>query len=175
YTGNSISVVVLVGMILAILGVSKNIVHPSSNIGKLPLEIAPILIVIGLCVAIYMGYVEITQTKAICGPVGDCNTVQQSSYAYIFGIIPIGALGVLGYLIIAITWLFGNFGSIYWLKHSMYIFFVSTLLGTIFSIYLTFLEPFVIGASCAWCRTSAVVMTLLLVYSQGYIFVFKEL
>ena len=35
--------------------------------------------------------------------------------------------------------------------------------GTLFSIYLTFLEPFVIGAVCAWCLTSAVVMTLLLV------------
>jgi uncharacterized membrane protein len=27
--------------------------------------------------------------------------------------------------------------------------------GTLFSIYLTFLEPFVIGATCAWCLTSA--------------------
>ena len=34
--------------------------------------------------------------------------------------------------------------------------------GTLFSIYLTFLEPFVIGATCAWCLTSAVVMTLLM-------------
>lgn len=30
------------------------------------------------------------------------------------------------------------------------------------TIHLTFLEPFVIGATCAWCLTSAVVMTLLL-------------
>jgi uncharacterized membrane protein len=37
-----------------------------------------------------------------------------------------------------------------------------TLLGTLFSIYLTFLEPFVIGATCAWCLTSAIVMTALL-------------
>jgi uncharacterized membrane protein len=35
-------------------------------------------------------------------------------------------------------------------------------LGTLFSIYLTFLEPFVIGATCAWCLTSAVVMTLVM-------------
>jgi uncharacterized membrane protein len=38
----------------------------------------------------------------------------------------------------------------------------AALLGTLFSIYLTFLEPFVIGATCAWCLTSAVIMTLLL-------------
>jgi uncharacterized membrane protein len=34
--------------------------------------------------------------------------------------------------------------------------------ATGFSIYLTFLEPFVIGASCAWCLTSAVATTLIL-------------
>jgi uncharacterized membrane protein len=37
-----------------------------------------------------------------------------------------------------------------------------TVFGTLFSIYLTFLEPFVIGATCAWCLTSAVLMAALL-------------
>jgi len=36
------------------------------------------------------------------------------------------------------------------------------LVGTLFSIYLTVLEPFVIGATCMWCVASAVAMTLLL-------------
>ena len=35
--------------------------------------------------------------------------------------------------------------------------------GILFSIYLTFLEPFVIGATCAWCVTSAILMTVLFV------------
>ena len=35
------------------------------------------------------------------------------------------------------------------------------LFGTAFSIYLTFLEPFVIGATRAWCLTSAMVITAL--------------
>jgi uncharacterized membrane protein len=34
--------------------------------------------------------------------------------------------------------------------------------GVLFSIYLTFLEPFVIGATCAWCLTSAIIMTAML-------------
>jgi len=34
--------------------------------------------------------------------------------------------------------------------------------ATLFSAWLTFLEPFVIGASCAWCLSSAVIVTLLL-------------
>jgi uncharacterized membrane protein len=37
-----------------------------------------------------------------------------------------------------------------------------TTIGLLFSIYLTFLEPFVIGATCAWCLTSAIIITLLL-------------
>ena len=36
-----------------------------------------------------------------------------------------------------------------------------TWFGILFSIYLTFLEPFVIGATCVWCLTSAVVTTSL--------------
>jgi uncharacterized membrane protein len=34
--------------------------------------------------------------------------------------------------------------------------------GTLFSGYLTFLEPFVIGATCAWCLTSAVLIAVIL-------------
>ncbi len=37
-----------------------------------------------------------------------------------------------------------------------------SIFGTLLSVYLTFLEPFVIGATCAWCLTSAVVITLLM-------------
>ena len=37
-----------------------------------------------------------------------------------------------------------------------------TLVGTLFSIYLTWLELFVIQAVCAWCLSSAVIITLLM-------------
>jgi hypothetical protein len=37
--------------------------------------------------------------------------------------------------------------------------------GVLFSIYLTYLELFVIAAVCAWCLSSAVIMALLLVVS----------
>jgi uncharacterized membrane protein len=161
-------------MLIVTGNVGRNILNHPTRIKRLPPSIAPILIVIGLSVALYMSYVEITQTEAICGPVGHCNTVQQSSYAYLFGIIPIGVLGVLGYIVIALTWLFGRFGPRRWHKLSMHLFFALTIFGTLFSIYLTFLEPFVIGASCAWCLSSAIVMTVLLVYSQGYTITDKE-
>ena len=33
--------------------------------------------------------------------------------------------------------------------------------GVLFSIYLTFLEPFVIGATCMWCISSAIFQTII--------------
>jgi len=39
------------------------------------------------------------------------------------------------------------------------------LFGTIFSIYLTYLELFVIKAVCMWCVSSAIIITLLLLFS----------
>jgi uncharacterized membrane protein len=42
-----------------------------------------------------------------------------------------------------------------------------TVSGVAFSIYLTFLEPFVIGATCAWCLTSAILITVLMWLAAG--------
>jgi len=41
------------------------------------------------------------------------------------------------------------------------------LFGTLLSLYLTFLEPFVIKAVYVWCLTSAVIITLLMLLSLG--------
>ena len=45
--------------------------------------------------------------------------------------------------------------------------FVIVFGSTLFSLYLTYLEPFVIRAVCMWCLTSAVIMTLILLLSLG--------
>ncbi len=124
--------------------------------------IIPVLAVAGLGVAAYLAFVETTASEAVCGPVGDCNAVQQSPYARLFGFLPIGVLGAIGYLVILALWLWQRYGpaqstaKIAWMLPAVAIF------GVLFSIYLTFLEPFVIAAVCMWCITSAVIMLLLL-------------
>ncbi|HRQ37023.1 MAG TPA: vitamin K epoxide reductase family protein [Chloroflexota bacterium] len=121
----------------------------------------PLLALVGLGVAAYLAYVETQAVTAVCGPIGDCNAVQTSAYAYLFG-IPIGVLGVVGYLAILGMWAWHTRQN----DHRAILALVGmTAFGVLFSIYLTYLEPFVIGAVCAWCLTSAVVMTLLLVMS----------
>jgi len=122
----------------------------------------PLLALAGLGVAGYLAYVETTATPAICGPVGDCNAVQSSPYARLFGVLPIGVLGAAGYVAILGAWLWGRFGNGRLAELAPSALFGLTLSGVAFSLYLTFLEPFVIGAVCAWCLTSAVIMTALL-------------
>lgn len=122
---------------------------------------------IGLIAAAYLTYVEMTQTTAICGPVGDCNAVQQSQYAKLFGFFPVALLGLLGYLAIL-----ASHGYTHWIKgpgadYVPALTFSMVLFGLAFSIYLTYLEPFVIGATCAWCLASAVCMLLLALFTAG--------
>jgi len=165
-TGNTLSVIVLVGIIGSALFTAFRFQQrkTAEDTGKWQLLI-PILCVIGFGVAGYLAYVETTQVKAVCGPVGDCNTVQQSEYARLFGILPIGVMGLAGYVAILASWLVERFTKDKLADLAALALFGMTAFGTLFSIYLTFLEPFVIGATCAWCLTSAILMTVLMLLS----------
>ncbi len=164
--GNTLSVIALLIMISVLiqtgLVIQKNRII--ANNAKL-FWLVPLLAVIGIGVASYLAFVEFTRTEAVCGPVGRCNTVQQSPYATLFGILPVGFLGVLGYLAVIFSWLMNRIGPDKWRKGFAFLLWFVSLFGIGFSIYLTFLEPFVIGASCMWCLGSALIMTALLVLS----------
>lgn len=121
----------------------------------------PILALLGLGVAVYLAYVEITHVEAICGPIGECNIVQSSPYAQIFG-MPIAVLGVLFYLVVGFLWAGQKYLPGRWAGLAGVELLGLTLAGLLFSIYLTWLELFVIQAICAWCVSSAVITTLLL-------------
>jgi uncharacterized membrane protein/glutaredoxin len=122
----------------------------------------PILSIIGMGVAFYLAFVETTGAQAVCGPVGDCNVVQQSDYAVLFGILPVGVAGLLGYIAILGLWAWQRFGPADKIEKTAWMLPFVIFFGTAFSTYLTFLEPFVIGAICMWCMTSAWIMTILL-------------
>jgi uncharacterized membrane protein/thiol-disulfide isomerase/thioredoxin len=164
--GNTLAVIVLIGMIASLIWAAILFKKREGFSTKVVASwLIPLLCVIGLSVAGYLAYVETTQTTAVCGPVGDCNTVQQSDYARLFGVLPIGVLGLFGYMAIIVAWLFARYGREDLAQLAVLALFTMTALGTVFSIYLTFLEPFVIGATCAWCLTSSVLMTILLLLS----------
>lgn len=126
----------------------------------------PALAVIGLGVAGYLAYVEATQTVAVCGPIGDCNTVQNSPYAKLLG-LPLGVVGLAGYGVILAGWLWEGRRAWPLADQMPLIVFCAALFSVVFSIYLTYLEIFVIRATCIWCLSSAVIVTLILLLSTG--------
>jgi len=159
--GNSIAVVVLLGM-LASLTMVLTAAFRRTRLPVWPGALVATLILLGFVVAGYLSWVELTYSEAVCGPVGDCNAVQQSPYARLFGLIPVGILGVYAYAALGLGWLLLNRAPARWNGVLATGLWLVALVGTVFSIYLTALEPFVIGATCMWCVTSAVIITLLM-------------
>jgi uncharacterized membrane protein len=162
--GNSLAVVVLVALIVSLVAVP--IVLAKGALGDGPPWMIPVLATVGTLVSLYLAQVETTGAEAVCGPVGDCNAVQQSAYASIFG-IPIGVLGVVGYLLLFIAWIVSNTVHGRVGQWGAVAAFAIAFGGTAFSVYLTFLEPFVIGATCMWCLTSALCIAGLLWLTAG--------
>lgn len=121
----------------------------------------PLLALAGLGVAAYLVYVEISPVEAVCGPVGQCGEVQASPYARVFG-LPVAGLGLLNYLAIGLLWLGQRYNLDKIAGLSVWGLLGLTIVGTLFSIYLTLLELFVIQAVCLWCLSSAVIITLLM-------------
>lgn len=161
--GNLLSIVVLIGMVVSLIAVlARWMLPPPVREAPLTSWLVPPLALLGMGVAIYLTIIELSGDPAVCGPVGDCNAVQQSPYAFLFGLIPVGALGIIGCAAIILTWVAAHYLAGRPHDLAVMVLFGLTVIGTGFSIYLTFLEPFVIGATCAWCLSSAVLQTLML-------------
>jgi uncharacterized membrane protein len=160
--GNGLAILVLVGMIATVVRSILALRRPARATRTRPLDwLTPVLGLAGLGVASYLAHVEVRGVEAVCGPVGDCNTVQQSEWARLFGVLPIGVLGVLGFSAILLAWAVRRWGAGRASSWAAVALLAMTGFGFLFSIYLTFLEPFVIGATCLWCLSSAVIMTTL--------------
>ena len=163
--GFTLAIVIMVGMAAALLYVIVVVLRdatPKSARPKWLTWLTPLLALAGLGVAGYLTYVETQLVAAVCGPVGDCNAVQSSPYARLFGVLPVGLLGAIGYVGILIAWAAGRWGRGKMAGYAPLVLFGIAFFGVAFSLYLTYLEPFVIHAVCIWCITSAVIITLIL-------------
>lgn len=118
-----------------------------------PTLCSALLTVAGIGVAGYLTYVHYKGISPVCST-GGCERVQASSYSEITG-VPVALLGLIGYLGIgASLFVAGDIGRV--------LTFMLALIGFGFSVYLTYLELFVIDAICQWCVASAVIMAALL-------------
>ena len=118
---------------------------------------------IGLIDSIYLGIVKLTHQEVYCAGSGACESVNNSPYSEING-IPIAYLGLFAYIIIILL-LFLEPRGAFWREYSPIIVFGMVLAGFLYSIYLTYIEIYVLRAICPYCVVSAVVMLVLFVVS----------
>ncbi len=107
---------------------------------------------IGLCIALYLSYVELRMEAPSCGIIRGCETVANSEYSRVAG-IPVAVFGVvlsLTLMVLALAWWrTGRPGLL--LAH-----YALSMVGVIFEMYFTYLELFVIHAVCVWCAAYAI-------------------
>lgn len=123
--------------------------EPAGGISKLPL-LAALVALIGLADAIYLTIQHYTGEKVPCSVTGGCEAVLTSAYAEIAG-IPLAAFGAAAYFIafsLAILAAFGN--RLMWR-----LFGAQTALMAGFSLWLFYLQAFVIKEFCQFCLLSA--------------------
>lgn len=128
-----------------------------------------VLALIGLIDSLYLTWIKISHTEALCLPgIGNCDIVNNSRYAEIMG-IPVAALGASAYLtillVLGIGWRYPS-GK----EFANLALFGLTLAGTGYSGYLTYLEFAIIKAICPFCLLSAIVMGLLFIIATARLF-----
>jgi uncharacterized membrane protein len=114
------------------------------------------LAILGIGVATYIAIADAGGGAPACLAGGHgCQTVADSSYSHLGG-INVAVFGIAGYVLLfgaaMATGDPGRFAGLF-----------LALIGFGFSLYLTYLELFVIDAICQWCVASAVIATALMV------------
>ena len=111
--------------------------------------------------AAYLLIYKLTSAQAMCLGSGECSTVNSSRYSEING-IPVSLLGLLAYLAIIVIHALESH-SRFIEKHDNLLVFGLSLLGVLFSAYLTYVELYIIHAVCPFCVASAVLITIIFI------------
>jgi uncharacterized membrane protein len=123
-----------------------------------------LLALAGLGVSGYLTWTHLTNQAIACGGSQDCDLVQQSAYSTVLG-IPVALLGMLAYVtLLALLFLRGRLPEVWDAYIPLAVFGIS-LIGVLYSAYLTYLEIYVIYAICRWCVSSAVIITAIFLLS----------
>src|SRR3989338_1832961 len=117
------------------------------------------LSLICIVLAIYVLQSFLRQTSIVCLNSG-CELVRKSPYSYLFGFLPVPAVGLVGYSLLAILAFLRSAStkySLFFLKIMLGI----GLFGVFFVSWFTYTELFLIKAICTWCAVSAVNMFII--------------
>ncbi len=131
----------------------------SNTVAKLPL-LAAVVALIGLADAMYLTIKHYTGEAVPCSIVEGCEQVLTSSYAEIAG-IPLAIFGAAAYFVAFALAILAAFGNV----RAWMLFGVQIVLMTIFTVWLVYLQAFVIEAFCQFCLLSAgTTLTLFVIY-----------
>ncbi|UYN91239.1 MAG: vitamin K epoxide reductase family protein [Anaerolineales bacterium] len=120
------------------------------------------LSILGFVNAAYLTYVKLVE-DGVCAVGGGCAIVNTSPYASLWG-IPIAAIGGAAFLTMLIVLLLEERSDFFAINGSLIVFGLS-LIGVLYSAYLTYLELYVIHAICPFCVVSAIILVAMLVVS----------
>lgn len=119
-----------------------------------------LLSILGAIDSVYLWIIKLVNKPTLCiQGVGDCWSVNTSKYSEING-IPISVLGAVAYLLIIIIIIFENRIELVKRNSTLAVFGI-TLIGVVYSAYLTYLEIWIIRAICPFCILSALIMLAL--------------
>jgi uncharacterized membrane protein len=120
-----------------------------------------ISLVFGILVTSYLSYLKASSVPAVCvvGSVFNCGAVLNSAYSVFMG-IPIAYLGLFMYLTLSVILFFEHRVS-FLQEYGKILMFGIGLFAWLFSMYLVYLQFFVLGALCPWCLSHETNMTIL--------------
>jgi uncharacterized membrane protein len=111
-----------------------------------------LLSLLGAGIASYLTYAHVAHVQVSCAT-GGCETVQTSRYAELGG-VPVAALGLAGYVLLAASAAFRA-------DLARALGFAAALGGLAFAAYLFYVQAAVLEAYCQWCLASDAVLALL--------------
>ncbi len=135
---------------------------PSSSASRPWLWTSVVLCLTGIGVAGYLSAKRIVGGSLACSRWAQCDTVNNSPYAKIYG-VPVSFIGLVGYFVLLGLSLAALQQEGRTQRNLLLLAFLGALGGVAFSAYLTYIELYVIEAVCSWCVASAIIITLLAV------------
>lgn len=126
-------------------------------------NITYVTVIIAILISGYLSYLKITNEHAAClvGELFDCGTVLNSVYSEYQG-IPIAWMGLAVNIIILVT-LFLEPRISFVEEYAVPFLFGLILAAFVISVYLVYLQAFVIGAYCPWCLSHEALVTVMFI------------
>jgi uncharacterized membrane protein len=124
-----------------------------------------VLVLIGVADAAYLSAIHYYQADPGCSLITGCDAVLSSEFAVILG-VPLAYGGLIYYLVLLSGML--TYYQ-YETKKALHATLLVNVMGFLFSLWLIYVQAFILGAFCQYCLISALITTLALVtISIGY-------